>query len=206
MRFVKTFVYSVLGGICIGIGGTALLSAESKIAGALFFTVGLFVICTFGFLLFTGKVCYVFANDLSYAANLPVIWLGNFSGAWLTGTTLRITRVSALAEKAASMCQVKLSDSLVSVFLLAILCNILIFVAVDGYRNNPHELGKYLSLFLGVTVFIICGFEHCVANMFYLSVAGMWSGKAFVFLLVNTLGNAVGGVMIPLLQRLTKLD
>lgn len=100
------------------------------------------------------------------------------------------------------MCQVKLDDSLLSVFILGVFCNILIYVAVDGYKNNPHELGKYIALFFGVSVFIICGFEHCVANMFYISVARMWSVKAFVFILINTLGNAVGGVIFPIAKRL----
>ena len=60
MRALKLFVSSVLGGVCIGLGGVAYLSLENRLAGALFFTVGLFTICTFGFHLFTGKVCYVF--------------------------------------------------------------------------------------------------------------------------------------------------
>ena len=202
MRKLSIFIYGILGGMCISIGGAAFLSVESKIAGALFFAVGLFVICTFGFFLFTGKVCYVFENDGAYAINLIVIWLGNLLGAWLTGEALRMTRLTALAERAMSLCETKLGDGLWSVFILAIFCNILIFVAVDGYKNNPHELGKYLALILGVSVFIVCGFEHCVANMFYISVAGAWSGKALLFIAVNTLGNAVGGVLIPLLRRL----
>ena len=57
---MKLFVSSVLGGACIGLGGVAYLSLENRLAGELFFTVGLFTICTFGFHLFTGKVCYVF--------------------------------------------------------------------------------------------------------------------------------------------------
>ena len=96
----------------------------------------------------------------------------------------------------------KLDDSLLSIFILAIFCNILIYVAVDGYRNNPHEIGKYIALFFGVTVFIICGFEHCVANMFYISLARMWSAEALIFILVNSLGNAVGGVLLPLAKTL----
>ena len=50
-------------------------------------------------------------------------------------------------------------------------------------------------------VFILCGFEHCVANMYYFSVAGMWSGKTLLYLLVMTLGNAVGGVVFPVIRR-----
>lgn len=200
MKRLKTFVFGVLAGAVIAIGGTVLLSLESKVLGALFFTVGLFAICTFGFSLFTGKVCYVFERDGGYALDLPVIWLGNLAGTWLVAQAVRLTRISAVSEKAAALCQTKLNDNLLSIFLLAVLCNILIFIAVDGFIRNPHELGKYLSLFFGVSVFIICGFEHCVANMFYFSVAGMWSWKTLLYVAVMTLGNAVGGVLIPLLR------
>jgi len=203
MKKAETFIYGVLGGLCIAIGGAAFLSVDSKPLGALFFTVGLFAICTFGFNLFTGKICYVFENGPAYALDCAIIWFGNLAGAWLGGTALRATRIAPIAEKAVTLCQAKLGDGLGSVFILAVFCNILIFIAVDGYKNNPHELGKYLSLFFGVTVFILCGFEHCVANMFYLSMAGLWSGRAVIFILVNTAGNAVGGVLIPLARRST---
>jgi formate/nitrite transporter FocA (FNT family) len=72
---------------------------------------------------------------------------------------------------------------------------------VDGFAKNPHEIGKYLSLFFGVMVFILSGFEHCVANMFYFSVAAMWTGKTLLYVLVMTLGNSVGGLLIPLLRK-----
>ena len=202
MKKTKKFVYSIIGGASIAIGGAAFLSVESKVVGALFFVVGLFVICTMGFSLFTGKVCYVFENDAGYALDLLLIWLGNIIGAFIVGEALRATRIAVISEKAAAMCRMKLDDSLLSIFILAIFCNILIYVAVDGYRNNPHEIGKYISLFFGVTVFIICGFEHCVANMFYISLARMWSAEALIFILVNSLGNAVGGVLLPLAKTL----
>ena len=200
MRLFKTFVYGILAGISIALGGTVLLSIENKVLGALFFTVGLFIICTFGFSLFTGRVCYVFERDRQYALDLPVIWLGNLAGAWLAAQAVRLTRIGTIAERAAAICEVKLSDNALSIFLLSVFCNILIFIAVDGFMKNPHTLGKYLSLFFGVSVFIICGFEHCVANMYYFSVAGMWSGKTLLYILVMTLGNACGGVIIPLLR------
>lgn len=203
MKRLKTFVYGILAGINIAIGGTAFLSVENRALGALLFTVGLFTICTFGFNLFTGKVCYVFERDRDYAIDLPIIWLGNLCGTWLTAFLESLTRAGpALAEKAQTICQVKLEDSLLSIFILAAFCNILIFIAVDGYNKNPHELGKYLALFFGVTVFILCGFEHCVANMYYFSIAGMWSVKTFGYLLVMTLGNAAGGVLFPVLRSL----
>ena len=63
-----SFLYSVLGGVCIGIGGVVFLSCENKVVGAVFFCLGLFAICTFGFNLFTGKVGYVFEQPPRHAA------------------------------------------------------------------------------------------------------------------------------------------
>ena len=203
MKWLKTFVGGILAGISIAIGGTVFLSLDNKVLGALFFTVGLFAVCTFGFNLYTGKVCYVFDNDREYALGLPVIWLGNLCGAFLTAAAERATRIGpALAEKAAALCSVKLGDGPVSIFLLSVFCNVLIWLAVEGFKNNQHPAGKYLSLFFGVAVFILCGFEHCVANMYYFSMAGMWRWKTLGWVLVMTAGNSVGGVIFPLLRRI----
>ena len=198
---LRAFVYGILAGMSIALGGTVFLSVENRIVGAVCFTVGLFTVCTFGFNLFTGKVCYVFERGKAYALDLPLIWLGNLCGAWLTAFLEAHTRAgAALTERAEALCAAKLSDGLLSIFILALLCNLLIFIAVDGYANNPHELGKYLSLFFGIVTFILCGFEHCVANMYYFSMAGAWSLKTLGYVLVMTLGNAAGGVLLPLLR------
>ena len=200
---LAVFVSAVLAGISIALGGTVFLSLESKVLGAALFTVGLFTICTLGLHLFTGKVCYVFDKDKSYAWDLPVIWLGNLCGTWLSAQALRATRAGdALAEKASALCQVKLNDGLLSIFVLAVFCNILIYIAVEGFNKNPHELGKYLSLFFGVMVFILCGFEHCVADMFYFAAARMITGETMLRLAVITAGNMVGSVLLPLSRRL----
>ncbi len=205
MKRLHVYLSGVLAGVCIALGGTAFLSLESKVAGALFFTVGLFVICLFKLHLFTGKVCYVFENGGDYALDLPFIWLGNLVGTFLAAQALLLTRVGPdLAEKAARLCTAKLSDGLGSIFILAVFCNMMIYIAVEGFNRAPHDLGRYLALFLGVAVFILCGFEHCVANMYYFSVASAWSWKALGYLLVMTLGNAVGGVFFPLLRRAAK--
>jgi len=196
-----SFLDSILGGMCIGIGGVVFLSCENKVTGAVFFCLGLFAICTFGFNLFTGKVGYVFDQPLAYTGFVLSVWLGNLVGTGIVGYAVRATRIAGIAEKAAAMCQTKLDDGLLSIFILSVFCNILMFIAVDGFKNNPHEIGKYIGIFLGVTVFILCGFEHCVANMFYFSAANVWSGKTLLYLVVMSLGNACGGVLIPLSRR-----
>ena len=203
MDYGKTFIGAVLAGIAIGLGGLVFLSVDNKVIGSFLFTIGLFTVCTMGFNLFTGKVCYTFQNDTAYKIGLPVIWLGNLVGTGLTAGCAWMTRVApAVSEKAMGLCQTKLGDSYASLFFLGILCNIFIYIGVEGYKSNPHEFGKYLALVFGVMVFILCGTEHCVADMFYFWMAGAWSGQAVVRLLVITLGNAVGGGLLPLLRGL----
>ena len=68
----KIFLSAILAGAVIAFGGTVFLSVENTVVGSLFFTIGLFVVCTRGLHLFTGKVCYVFDNDMAYAKTLPV--------------------------------------------------------------------------------------------------------------------------------------
>ena len=204
MKKLVVFLYAVLAGVAISIGGVVNLASDSKPVGAALFSVGLFAVCTLGLNLFTGKICYVFDNPPAYAGDCALIWLGNLAGALLAGQALRLTRLTGAVEKAAGLSQTKLSDGPLSIFLLAVFCNVLIFLAVESYKNNPHQLGKYLGLFLGVVVFVAAGFEHCVANMFYFTAGGAWSPQAAWYMVLMTLGNGVGGVIFPLCGKLKK--
>ena len=133
-----------------------------------------------------------------------LVWLGNLVGAEVVALLLRLTRVgAALSAKAAALCEVKTGDSMISLFVLGIFCNIMIYIGVESYLANKHEVGKYLGIVMGVMVFILCGFEHCVADMFYFAMGG-WSWKALLCLVVITLGNAVGGVIFPLCMMFRK--
>lgn len=201
----ESWVKSILAGVCIAVGGVIYLSVENKVVGAALFATGLFTICTFGYNLFTGKVCYLpdAQNKGQYLRWLAQIWVGNLIGAAGVGYLIRLTRAGeALAQKAQGLCDTKLGDTPWSIFLLAILCNLMIYIAVENYRSNPHPVGKYIAIFLGVMVFILAGFEHCVANMFYFSVANRWGLQTVAYLLVMTLGNAVGGILPQLAQRM----
>lgn len=201
MKKIKVSVSAVLAGMCIAFGGTVFLSVENRVAGSALFTLGLFVVCTQGFNLFTGKACYVFDNNAEYAVELLFIWVGNLIGTGLVAGGIRLTRIVGIAQRAAELCAVKTGDSLLSLFILGIICNIFIYIAVEGYKNNPHELGKYLALVFGVMGFILCGSEHCVADMFYFWLGG-WSIKSVIALLVITAGNMCGSVVFPLLKKL----
>lgn len=201
MKKIKASVSAVLAGMCIAFGGTVFLSVENRVAGSALFTLGLFVVCTQGFNLFTGKACYVFDNNAEYAVELLFIWVGNLIGTGLVAGGIRLTRIVGIAQRAAELCAVKTGDSLLSLFILGMICNIFIYIAVEGYKNNPHEIGKYLALVFGVMGFILCGSEHCVADMFYFWLGG-WSIKSVIALLVITAGNMCGSVVFPLLKKL----
>lgn len=208
---LNTFVLAILAGFCIGLGGNVFLALMStnKLLGAVLFTVGLFTICTNGFNLFTGKACYIFDNPPSYLITLIIIWLGNLVGTGAMALIVRGTRLSGTyIEAAKSLVATKNTDSLFSLFLLAIVCNTLIYIAVDGYKNNPHEIGKYLALVFGVVVFILAGTEHSIADMYYYAVAGdllntATLGNALLRILVISLGNIVGGLILPLGKKLS---
>ena len=200
-NIVNILIRAFLTGIAIGIGGTVFLSCESKVIGASLFGTGLFVILTFGFYLYTGKVGYIVENKLNYVGEVALIWIGNFIGTFTMAKLVLLTRIAGIAAKADAMCQVKMNDSIGSIFILAIFCGMLMFIAADGYKKIEHSVGKFLAIFLPVIVFILSGFEHCIANMFYFSIASAWNGSSFGYLLVMTLGNAVGGMLIPLCRK-----
>ncbi len=195
---ICTLILAVLAGGAIGIGGCVFLSLDDKVIGALMFTIGLYTICLHGLNLYTGKVGYLVNQPLPYCLDLVIIWVGNLAGTFLAALGIQATRIAPISEKAAEMCKIKLSDSLMSVFVLGIFCGFLMFVAVDGYRSTKNPV----ILFMGVAAFILCGFEHCIADMFYFSIANMWSQEAFLCILVITLGNSLGGLFIPLVKRL----
>jgi formate/nitrite transporter FocA (FNT family) len=203
MKKLGVFLYAILGGAAIAIAGTVFLSlgADNKLAGSLLFTLGLFVVVTNGLNLFTGKVPSIFERPAGYTADVCIIWLGNFAGCFLTGFLERNTRIITISEYADAIVQKKLNDGVLSVFILAVFCGILMYVAVDGFINNEHPVGKYIGLFLGVSGFILCGFEHCIANMYYITAAGAWSLKALGYIAVMTLGNAAGGVIFPVCRK-----
>lgn len=200
-RFLDILLRAILTGFAIGIGGTVYLSCDNKYIGSFLFGTGLFVILCFGFNLFTGKVGYAVENKPAYIIDLLIIWLGNLIGTAVMGLMVLCTRISGIGEKAAAMCDIKLSDGAVSILILSFFCGMLMFIAADGFKTVENPVGKMLMVFLPVMVFILSGYEHCVANMFYFTVGRAWSGKAFGYLLMMSLGNAVGGMFIPFVRK-----
>lgn len=195
----RIFLKAAAAGITIGIGGAVYLTLENRVIGAVLFGVGLYTIVLNGLFLYTGKVGYLISakDKKAYILQLIFTWLGNFAGTALAAAAISATRIRNLGRTAEVICKTKLADTPHSILILAVFCGILMYAAVDGFR----EKGNPLILFFCVTVFILCGFEHCIANMFYFSLAGAWSLRAIIYLLLMTLGNSVGGILLPLVKK-----
>lgn len=189
----------------IAIGGTVFLSIENKVIGASLFSIGLFGVLIYNLNLYTGKIGYLITNfNLKYIKELIITLIGNFIGACSVGFILRYTRIyDNIYEKALNLANIKLSDSIISIFILSIFCGLLMYFAVNGFKKQT-DFGKYLVVYLGVAVFILCGFEHCIADMYYFSVADIWSLKTLGYTGIMVLGNSIGSFIIPLCNLVIK--
>jgi formate/nitrite transporter FocA (FNT family) len=214
-RLTALLLHAILAGICIGLGGTIFLRLKDSFPGAVviaafLFSVGLFVISTQGYALYTGKVCYLLDHALpTYLLDLVVVWLGNLFGcmliAWMESFTTLFGE-GGINEAALGLVSRKMSAPYLSLFILGILCNLFIYIAVSGFSKNPHELGKYLALFLGVTGFILAGTEHSIADMYFWFVSGVIydaPAESLLRILIVTAGNGLGGFFFPLIEKLT---
>ena len=202
---IEILIKSILAGIMIGIGGTIYLSLDNKIVGSILFAIGLFIIVVYSFNLYTGKMGYLINNfNKKYIRELIITLIDNFIGTFFVGFVLRYTRIyTSISDKAKGLVDIKLNDTLISILILSFFCGILMYLAVNTYKE-VKDIGKYLAVFLGVIVFILCGFEHCIANMYYFSVSSTWSLNTLLYLLVMILGNSLGGILIPLCNKVIK--
>ena len=194
-KYLDFLLKGIYAGIMIGIGGSVYLSVKSTVAGSFLFSIGLLTICMYQMNLYTGKVGYILVNKFEYVYELLLSLLGNFIGTFMVGYSLQLTRLS-IYQRAYDIVKVKLNDNLLSIFILSIFCGMLMYIAVNNYKNSKNEIGKYIGIFMCVMTFILCGFEHCVANMFYIAVSKLISLKALLYLLIMVLGNSVGSIII----------
>lgn len=207
---LNPFLLAVGSGLCIGVGGSVSLLQSNALVGAIFFTVGLFTILIFGFNLYTGMVGYLGDRLLEkkphYLGTLGIVWLGNFAGTALMALVIRLTRngdrLQLLAQR---VMEPKLNDTWYSLLILGVFCGMMMFLAVDTYKKHhkDYPLLSYIAVILGVVVFILAGFEHSIADMFYAVLAGK-TVDSLVPILIITLGNAIGGNLIPMLLRVTR--
>lgn len=187
----KLFRKSISAGILISLGGTAYLTllSENRIFASLMFSLALLAICATGQNLFTGKVCKVKFSPLSIIS-VFVVLIGNNLGCILMGKVVSSINPE-LIETAREICAKKLYEASTDLFWKAVLCNILVFFAVEAYKK-----GCWIVTVLAAMAFVLCGFEHSIANMFYFSVGRCNGSDVTGYILQNVFFNAIGGIAI----------
>lgn len=206
-NYISYIVNAIPSGILLCIGCAVSMSAPSKIIGALLFSLGLFIIVQFRLGLYTGKAGYIATNPPSYLAEVCLTLVGNLIGTVTGGMLLRLTRFGTeFGTRAGEVMFTKMNDNPVSMFILAIFCGILMYSAVEGNKRAAQK-GDYVSAIFAVVmpviVFILCGFNHCVADMSYFFISGCAGAEAApMYFLMVILGNALGCNTIPLFKKL----
>lgn len=172
-------------------GGIVYLTAENKVVGAVCFSVALLTICFFSLYLYTGRIGYL-ATDrhLSTALSLITGLVGNAAGAVCCGLLDSAVKPDN-AEKARSICSLKLEESFYATVVLAAFCGILMYIAVEIYKSKGSPIG----ILFCIPVFILSGYEHSIADIFFLTASGIEAGKWIVFILAAVLGNSIGSLM-----------
>ncbi len=155
--FWKMLRSSVLAGICIGIAGFGYLAVTS-IVGAILFAFGLLAVVHYGLKLFTGTAGFISRGEFG---GLMLILLGNIIGCLLVALMARCSPMP-LQEQAQKILEARLATGPLRCGILAIGCGFIMTTAVTFGRQ-----GKFLPLLFGVPMFIMCGFPHCIADIFY---------------------------------------
>lgn len=223
-KWWRTLILAVLAGAFVALGAavaTVVAGGYSGTEAALIkgavFPVGLILVVICGAELFTGN-CLLFAPLLSRHIKVtPVLkclglaYIGNLIGSVLIALLVVFSNSysAAALEACISTALAKCTANFGECLLKGILCNILVCLAVWGAMSSKTAAGKILAVYLPVFVFVACGFEHSVANMYYLSAglfgaaqqgatySGLNVGNALLYcLLPSTLGNIVGGALI----------
>lgn len=189
----QMFLGAVYAGFMIGIGGMIYLSVEDKVVGALLFSFGLLTIVTQGFFLYTGKVGFI--KSVREIKDMLLIIAGNFAGTFIAAL---MSRAAGLKISSAELAARKLANSIPHIFFLSMLCGVMMYLAIDNHRRSKN----LLFIIAPVMIFILAGFEHSIADMFYFHLAGCYTPKAFGYLAVMLLGNGIGAKVFDLKERL----
>lgn len=185
----KIFIKAVYAGFMIGIGGMIYLSVENKIVGSLLFSFGLLTIVTQGFYLYTGKIGFV--RKMAELADMAVVIAGNYAGSLLAAL---LAKAAALPVSSVELAARKLEKPVWNVFFLSILCGVMMYLAIDNFNKSKN----IVFVIAPVMIFILSGFEHSIANMFYFNLASSCDLRTAGYLGVMLAGNGIGAKLMDL--------
>lgn len=225
---IKMLILGAFAGMFIGFAGIASTTSSAtienasiaRLVSACVFPAGMAMVLIAGSELFTGNNLIMIAflekkiRLMDMLKNWFFVYIGNFIGASFVAVLVVYGHTPGLydgklAEKMVAAAQTRVVQTFPEAFIRGILCNILVCIAVWAAFAAKKVSGKLLMSFWPVMLFVLCGFEHSIADM-YFGVAGLltaqeygiaakgltWGSFLFRNLLPVTLGNLVGGAGI----------
>ena len=220
-NYLLIFLKGILAGLAIGLGGFLYILMVylfkdtvpelGKILGSVIFSIGLFLVCTFSLYLYTGKIGLIYEGkqNKEYFISLPLMLIGNAIGAFGLGyICFFIFRNMDIYTSAVTAAESRLvfdnTMDYITTIIRAFLCGLCVYLAVKSFSlNRLKPLGIILLVFF-VFVFVYCGFQHCIANMFYFGFANAMNINTLINLLLVILFNSLGPVVGASLVKLIK--
>ena len=211
----QLLVLSILAGAFIALGaaaftmvmtGTDMSFGPARFLGGIVFSLGLILVIVAGAELFTGNALLVIAvveklvSPGQLLRNWTIVYIGNFAGAILIAVLVWASGLlnAGLGETAIGIAETKAALGMWEAFARAVLCNILVCLAVWLSLAARSATGKILTIIWPIASFVLLGLEHSIANMYFFPQA-MLAGAAVDLaefgqnLLIVTLGNVLGG-------------
>ena len=191
MDAVTIFVLAVLAGAFIALGaiyattvwsgGSVLPYGVNRLLGGLVFCVGLILVILGGAELFTGNNMIVMAwanKKISTGLvlrNWGIVFVGNFVGAFATAVIMLFTRQYTFGKGAVGLTALNIANAKVTLdpvqaFFLGIMCNVLVCLAVWLCFGAHTTTDKIMAIIFPISAFVAAGFEHNVANMYFIPI------------------------------------
>lgn len=215
----QLFLLAIFAGAFIAFGATGsfLVSGVlyksdvglSKLVSGIVFPVGLMMVILTSLELFTSN-CLMMVGVLSKKIKssdmikvLSIVFIGNFIGALIV-SYLNFKTHSIYQDAVDMIIKVaisKVSANGLDIFLKAILCNVVVCIgAISAYCAKDWP-GKIFAVWFSIMLFVVLGYDHCIANMMYIPTAIFYGAEISVYqflynLFFATLGNFVGGAFV----------
>jgi formate transporter FocA len=242
LEAINTFLLAVLAGAFIALGAVfsttvtagaagVLPFGVTKLLGGLVFCLGLILVVVAGAELFTGNNLIIMAwasgkvTTAQLLRNWIIVYLGNFVGSIATGFFIFLSKQytfgsGAIGLNILTIANAKANLDFVQAIVLGILCNALVCLAVWLTYSARTTTDKILAILFPISAFVAAGFEHSVANMYFIPVglfvkAGAsaefwgqigktaadystltWQGFFLNNLIPVTIGNVIGGTVL----------
>ena len=205
-----TFLKALAAGAAISLGGFLYClmvqvipnAVVGKLLGSILFSIGLFLVCSLNLSLYTGKIGLIYEKkqEKIFYILLPVILVGNLIAAFgcglLANVVFQNTDLMIAANNAATS-RLTLNDfgSYLLLMVNSFLCGLCVYMAVKLFSlNRMKPLGIFMLVFF-VFLFVFCGFQHCIANMFYFGFAKSIKIEMLFNMLLCILFNSLGPVV-----------